>query len=192
MIIMKRLDLLCVMFAVCFVGLSSGVLAEELVENMPIKSIVHDKTTVDTQVNIRTSNVVVKQIPLGHALVLAFPEPFARAQVANPAIADSLILSPTQLYLSGKSIGYTTLTLWGKEKNLSAVLELVVHLPIGALKQNLAALFPEEKDIVITTAHEHIVLTGQVSNIEIKNKIGQVAGAYAPDKVLNFLKFIHE
>ena len=189
---MKRLDYLCVMFAMCFVGLSSAVLAEELVENMPIKSIDDDQKTVDTQVNIRTSNVVVKQIPLGHALVLAFPEPFSRASVANPTIADSLILSPTQLYLSGKAIGYTTLTLWDKQQNLSAVLELVVHLPIGALKQNLASLFPDEKDIVITTAHEHIVLTGQVANLEIKNKIGQVAGAYAPEKVLNFLKFIHE
>ncbi|MCA9472711.1 MAG: pilus assembly protein N-terminal domain-containing protein [Nitrospirales bacterium] len=189
---MKRLDLFCVMVAMCFVGLSSVAEAEELVENMPIKSIEKDEATVDTQVNIRTSNVVVKRIPLGHALVLAFPEPFVGAQVANPAIADSLILSPTQLYLAGKGIGYTTLTLWDKKKNLSAVLELVVHLPIDDLKQNLTALFPEEKDIVITTAHEHIILTGQVSNIEIKTKIGQVAGAYAPHKVLNFLKFIHE
>ncbi len=184
---------LSLVFMVCVTGSSFPAMAEELVENMPIKSIQEEPyPTVNTEVDIRTSNVVMKQIPLGHALVLAFPEPFERAAVANPRIADSLILSPTQLYLSGKAIGYTTLTLWNKEKNLSAVLELVVHLPIAALRQNLTALFPEEKDIVITTAHDHIVLTGQVANVEIKDKVGQVAGAYAPKKVLNFLKYIHE
>ncbi|GJL53812.1 MAG: hypothetical protein NPIRA02_09440 [Nitrospirales bacterium] len=179
---------------ILFTGISSNVLAEELVEKMAIKPV-HEggaSATIETQVDIRSSKVVMKHIPLGHAIVLAFPHPFSHASVANPAVADSLILSQTQLYLSGKDIGYTTLTLWDTDKKLSAVVELVVHLPMEAFRHNLSTLFPEEKNIVITTAHEHIVLTGQVANADIKDKIGQVAGAYAPQKVLNFLKFIHQ
>ncbi|GJL65209.1 MAG: hypothetical protein NPIRA05_01800 [Nitrospirales bacterium] len=185
---------LSVLVVMMLIGISSNALGEELVEKMEIKRVTKEggAAPAETQVDIRTSKVVMKQIPLGHAMVLAFPLPFSHASVANPAVADSLILSPTQLYLSGKKIGYTTLTLWDKEKNLSAVLELVIHLPIEAFRHNLSTLFPEEKNIVITTAHEHLVLTGQVSNAEIKSKVGQVAGAYAPQKVLNFLKFIHE
>jgi len=176
-------------------GVSSAyAVGEELVEKMPIKSIHKDTASAaqEGQADISTSKVMMRQVPLGHAIVLAFPHPFTRASVANPDVAETIVLSPTQLYLSGKTLGYTTLTLWDKEKQISAVLELVVHLPIVALRHNLSALFPMEKDVAITTAHEHIVLSGQVSSTEIKDKIGRVAGAYAPLKVLNFLKLIDE
>ena len=144
------------------------------------------------QADIKSSKVLTKHIPLGHAIVLAFPRPFSRSSVANPDVVDQLALSSTQVYLTGKSLGYTTLTLWGKEKEISFVLELIVHFPVEALRQNLSTLFPDEKEVVITTAHDHLVLTGQVASADIKDKIGAVAEAYAPQKVLNFLKFIHE
>ena len=191
---MKSRHFLSFVLVVFLMGVSSYAGGEELVEKMPIKSI-HEEgepAATETQADISTSKVVIKHIPLGHAIVLAFPQPFKRASVANPDVAETIILSPTQLYLSGKALGYTTLTLWGEEKQISAVLELVVHLPIEALRHNLLALFPEEKNIVITTAHDHLVLTGQVSSIDVKDKVGQVTGAYAPQKVLNFLKYIHE
>lgn len=42
--------------------------------------------------------------------VVAFPgEPFTKLSITNPNVADVGVLSPTQLLLSGKSIGVTTL-----------------------------------------------------------------------------------
>ncbi len=191
---MKSLSLLLLVLVLFFVGFSSSALGEELVENMPIKPISEKSVPVvaEGQSDIKSSKVLTKRIPLGHAIVLAFPRPFSRVSVANPDVVDQLALSSTQVYLTGKSLGYTTLTLWGKEKQISFVLELIVHFPVEALRQNLSTLFPDEKEVVITTAHDHLVLTGQVASTDIKDKIGAVAGAYAPQKVLNFLKFIHE
>ncbi len=176
------------------IGISSYAGAEELVENLSIKSIQEEPEPVAEaeEDEIRTSKVLKRQIPLGHAIVLSFPRPFARASMANPEVADSLVISPKQIYVTGKSLGYTTLTLWGKGKSLVAVLELVVHVPIAELQQTLLTLFSAEKGIVVTAAHEHIVLTGQVSSADMKDKIGQVARAYASGKVLNFLKYLKE
>ncbi|MGB0910990.1 MAG: pilus assembly protein N-terminal domain-containing protein [Nitrospirales bacterium] len=194
---MKSQHLLLVVLVVFLTGISSFAVAEEgeeLVEKMSIKSVDEKFKTADSkyQADISTSKVVMKHIPLGHAMVLTFPLPFTRVSVANPDVADQLVLSPTQVYMTGKAVGFTTLTVWGKDHNILFVLELSVHLPIEGLQRNLSTLFPEEKDIVITTAHDHLVLTGQVASADMKSKVGAVAGAYAPAKVLNFLKLVHE
>ncbi len=191
---MKCRLLLLVVLLVSLVGSLSYAAEEEFVEKMQIKAVQEESEshTGNTQADISSSKVLVKYVPLGQATVLTFPQSFMRASVANPHVAEQLVLSPTQLYLTGKSLGYTTLTVWGEEKQILFVLELVVHFPIESLRQNLSTLFPNEKDVVIATAHDHIVLTGHLATLDIKSKIGQVAGAYAPQKVLNFLKFIHE
>ncbi len=194
---MKRHHLLQVIVLIFLTGVSSYALAaeaDELVEKMPIKSV-HENSEAALskyQADISSSKVVTKHIPLGHAMVLTFPRSFTRVSVANPDIADQLILSPTQVYMTGKAVGFTTLTVWGKENRILFVLELSVHLPIEGLQQNLSTLFPEEKNIVITTAHDHLVLTGQIASADHRDKVGALAGAYAPGKVLNFLTINHE
>ena len=51
---------------------------------------------------------------MGKSKVLDLPVAIKRASLANPDVADTVVLSPTQIYLTGKATGVTNLTLWNE------------------------------------------------------------------------------
>lgn len=50
------------------------------------------------------------EVQAGHAITLDFDQPFAELSIGDPDTADISSLSETQIYLLGKTIGSTTLT----------------------------------------------------------------------------------
>ncbi len=58
---------------------------------------------------------------VGKSVVLRSQKPFRRASLANPEIATTLVLSPKQLYVSGKTLGVTNLTFWGNDGKVFAI-----------------------------------------------------------------------
>ena len=63
---------------------------------------------------------------------------------------------------------------------------------VTRLKENLHKTLPEENGILITSDHDHITLSGTASNANNLNRALSMAEAYAPKKVLNFLKIYPE
>lgn len=51
-------------------------------------------------------------VTVGKSVLISAPAPLARVSVANPQVADALVLTPRQVYLMGKSVGVTNVTLW--------------------------------------------------------------------------------
>ena len=84
-------------------------------------------------------------IPVNKSQVLRLDVPLADLLVGNPEIADVLALTDRSIYVLGKSIGSTSLTLYGQGKTLIAVLDLVVSQDVEGLKARLFELMPEEK-----------------------------------------------
>lgn len=113
-----------------------------------------------------------------------------RAHVVNPDIAE-LVYSKTQspywVFLSGKSIGTTQLTLWGNGNELLGSYEVTVRADVGGLKKDLYEIFPTD-DITVRDSGEHVTLTGTVSDSVRLTKVLALAEAYAPDKVINLLQ----
>ena len=58
---------------------------------------------------LRDQNVV--QVPKDKSRIIDLPFPVARVSVANPAIADILVINPEQIYVVGKQFGTTNMTL---------------------------------------------------------------------------------
>src|SRR5499427_7147415 len=54
------------------------------------------------------------ELTVGKSRVLDLPVAIKRASLANPDVADTVVLSPTQIYLTGKTSGVTNLTLWNE------------------------------------------------------------------------------
>ena len=52
------------------------------------------------------------ELTVGKSKVLDLPVAIKRASLANPDVADTVVLSPTQIYVTGKACGVTNLTLW--------------------------------------------------------------------------------
>ena len=135
-----------------------------------------------------TNDPETLQIGLGASIIIDSPAPFSRASVADPEIADPLILSTKQIYLTGKKIGATTLTLWGKNKQVSNVFNVLVTPDLTKLKAQLHQLFPQEKKVKVTGGHDGLTLSGMVTSAENLSRIVSMAEPYAPKKVSNLLQ----
>lgn len=127
------------------------------------------------------------KLVLGRSQVVNSSVPIRRASLANPAIADAVILSPTQLYVVAQTVGVTTLTLWDDENKVLTAFDLVVAPDLTRLKAQLHEVLPHET-IMVTASHEHIALSGTVSSAVNLSRALSVAEAYAPENVLNLLE----
>ena len=129
---------------------------------------------------------------VGKSTVVDMPVAIKRASLADPQIADAIVLSPKQIYVTGKGYGSTNLTLWGKDDQVLAVFDLDVGIDLARLKQHLAELLPDESNLHLKGTNDHITVSGTVSCESRLTQVLAVAEAYAPKKVLNFLKIYPE
>ena len=148
----------------------------------------------DGTVRIATASREAQQLSLvvGKSTVVDVPVPIKRASLADPQIADAIVLSPKQIYVTGKGYGTTNLTLWGKDDQVLAIFDLDVGVDLVRLKQHLAELLPDETNIHLRGTHDHVSLSGTVSSEGRLHQVLLVAEAYAPKKVLNFIKVYPE
>ena len=129
---------------------------------------------------------------VGKSTVVDLSVPIKRASLADPQIADAIVLSPKQIYVTGKGYGTTNLTIWGREDQVIAVFDLDVGVDLVRLKQHLGELLPDETNIHLKGTHDHVTISGTVSSEGRAQQVLAVAEAYAPKKVLNFLKIYPE
>ena len=120
------------------------------------------------------------------------PVAIKRASLADPLIADAIVLSPKQIYVTGKGHGSTNLTLWGKDDQVLAIFDLDVGVDLTRLKQHLGELLPDETNLRLKGTNDHVTVSGTVSSEARLSQVMAVAEAYAPKKVLNFLKVYPE
>lgn len=141
-----------------------------------------------TEATIKANAPQRLALVLGKSIVVESPVPIRRTSLADPQIADVMVLSPKQLYVIGKAVGTTNLTLWEKGDRISAVFDLVVSPDLIRLKEQLHELLPEETAIRVTASHDSVALSGSISSAASLAQTLAIAEAYAPKKVLNLLQ----
>jgi len=96
------------------------------------------------------------ELTAGKSKVLDLPVAIKRASLANPDVADTVVLSPTQIYLTGKTSGVTNLTLWNESGKMMGMYDVVIVPDLSRLKENLFKAMPDEKNIMVMTSHDSI------------------------------------
>jgi len=99
----------------------------------------------------------------GKSVILRSAAPINRISVAEPAVADFILLSAHEIYLKGKTAGITNLTLW-QDKKLVAIYDLEVVYDLSRLKQKLHALLPGEDRLRVISTNDSITMAGKISN----------------------------
>jgi pilus assembly protein CpaC len=139
-----------------------------------------------------STDVQALDLVLGKSTVVDVPVAIKRASLADPAIADAIVLSPKQIYVTGKGYGSTNLTLWGKDDQILAIFDVEVSLDVARLTEKFSLLLPEETNIHLTCSNDHLTLSGTISSPAKLSQALAVAEAYAPKKVINLLKVYPE
>ena len=179
---MKRLSFSFQNILGCILLFAGSVLGIQLISPSSLKAEGLTQEIIQS-VEPQALNLVV-----GKSVVLRSSKRIKRASLANPEIASTLVLSPQQFYLNGKSIGVTNLTFWGRDGNVFAIYDVRVSPDLKRLKSHLHELFPAEKHIQVRSANDHITLAGSISGPEVMTQVLGLANTYAPKKVMNLMQ----
>jgi pilus assembly protein CpaC len=125
-------------------------------------------------------------VPVNKSQVLTVDRPIGKAMVGSADIADVLPITNRSLYVLGKKMGTTSLTVYDTDNRVISVVDVSVGPDVMTLRKQLAELIPGE-NIGARISNEAVVLTGVVSNGPAVDRAVQLAKTYAGDKVVNML-----
>jgi len=125
-------------------------------------------------------------VPLNKSQVLTVDRPFSKALVGNQEIADILPMTNRSVYVLGKKMGTTSLTLYDNRNMMIAVVDVAVGPDVVTLKRQLSELLPGQQ-VGARISNDAVVLTGTVSSAAAVDRAVQIAKTYAGDKVVNML-----
>jgi len=111
---------------------------------------------------------------VGRSIVISSPTRIKRVSLADPNIAEAIVVSPNQVLVNGKTPGGVSLLLWD-ESDQSQAFEVSVDIDVLGLSQKIHEVFPAE-DVHIETSKDVVMLSGNLSS------------AIAADKVLEVVK----
>jgi pilus assembly protein CpaC len=124
----------------------------------------------------------VLHLTVGQSKVIRSIYPITRISVADPEIADIILISEKEVYVNGLSPGVTNLSIWGKNRFTSAT--VTVEADLTLLKEKLHQILPGQ-NIEVKAAGSSVVLSGEVSGPLAQDTALTLAGNWAGGPVAN-------
>lgn len=174
--------------AVMFAGVH-GAIAQQVQQNaagMPAMVNPVPAATLQTAASIPQTQPAATEsegpqtlhLLVGRSLVISSPSKIKRVSLADPTIAEAIVVSPFQVLLNGKAPGGVSLLLWD-EADQSQAFEVSVDIDILGLSQKIHEVFPSEP-VQVETSRDIVILSGRVSSAAVADKILEVVKAAAP------------
>src|SRR5215467_1632780 len=102
-------------------------------------------------------------VTLNKSRTLRFDKPFASAVVGAPDIMDALPMSDRVLYIQGKKVGTTNVSVFDQSMKLIGVLDVEVAIDTGNLQQKIRSV-TGSRGIRVRSSNGQIVLSGVAGN----------------------------
>ncbi|QLA17091.1 type II and III secretion system protein family protein [Desulfolutivibrio sulfoxidireducens] len=131
------------------------------------------------------------EVPIGKSVIYTSTRgDIGRVSVANPDIANFVMLSARQVYINGLAAGVTALTVWDRGDKLLDVYDVDVAPDVTRVKRMLHDIMPEETGLQVMASQDSITLSGSVQNSENLKKAVSLAEIHVskPEKVVNLVK----
>ena len=112
--------------------------------------------------------------------------PFTEIVVADPETADVNPLTDRTLYVLGRKLGTTNVTLFDERKRLVAVIDIEVTHDLTGLRQALKSAIPNST-LKVRSVNGRVLIDGQVPSAPAAEKAMAIARDFAGDDVTNSL-----
>ena len=126
------------------------------------------------------------EVPVNKSQVVTVDRAIGKALVGNAEIADVLPISERSVYVLGKKMGTTSLTLYSRDNRVLAVMDVAVGPDVDAMRTQFRQLIPGQT-IDARISNDAVILSGTVSDPGAADRAAQIAKAYAGDKVINLI-----
>ena len=121
------------------------------------------------------------EVPLNKSQVVSTDRPIARAMVGSSEIADVLPITDRSVYVLGKKMGTTSLTLYDRVGRVISIVDISVGPDVIALAEQIGQIVPGDK-VQARISNKSIVLTGMVNSAGAADRVAQLAKAYVDGK----------
>jgi pilus assembly protein CpaC len=115
---------------------------------------------------------------VGRSIVITSPARIRRVSIADPTVAEAIVVSPNQVLVNGKTPGGVSLIVWD-ETDQSQSFEVSVDIDVLGLSQKIREVFPNE-DVHLDTSRDVVMLSGKISSKEIADKILEIVKGVTP------------
>lgn len=119
-------------------------------------------------------------LTIGKSTLMRMPSAVSRISLGNPNVADVTLISPTELYLLGKTYGSTNLIVWRKGGGPTAI-DVNVNIDHGRMEDKIRELLPAETGIRVRPAADSVILTGMVTSAVKARAAEDIANAFVRD-----------
>ncbi|MFP3948897.1 MAG: pilus assembly protein N-terminal domain-containing protein, partial [Longimicrobiales bacterium] len=109
----------------------------------------------------------------GTSAVLVSPTQFNRVSMADPEVAEAVVMSPTEVLINGLALGNTTFVAWDTA-GVRRIYGVEVTADAGALGRHLTTLYPDE-DIEVGAQGNTLILSGTVSSAFVARRALELA-----------------
>jgi pilus assembly protein CpaC len=119
-------------------------------------------------------------VTLNKSRTLRLEKSFASAVVGSPDIVDALPMSDRTLYIQGKKVGTTNVSVFDQGMQLIGVIDVEVALDTGNLQEKIRAS-TSSGGIRVTSSNGQLVLSGVAGNSVAAERAVQVAKTMMPE-----------
>ena len=113
-------------------------------------------------------------VTVNKSRTLRIEKPFASAVVGSPDIVDALPMSDRTLYIQGKKVGTTNVSVFDQTMQLIGVIDVEVTLDTGNLQEKIRSS-TASRGIRVGSSNGQIVLSGVAANAVAAERAVQVA-----------------
>src|SRR5450432_299343 len=161
-----------------FLGASSAIAQESPVTAMQSQATPEPTRSAQTEQAPSAEGPQQLHLLVGRSLVITSPARIRRVSLADPAIAEAIVVSPTQVLVNGKAPGGVSLLLWD-EQDQSQAFEVSVDIDVMSLTEKIHQVFPSEP-VQVETSKDVVMLSGRISSAAVADKILEVVKNATP------------
>ncbi|MEY3081559.1 MAG: hypothetical protein RJA94_1587 [Pseudomonadota bacterium] len=149
------------------------------------QSVVPSGASAATLVKISTDDRVARlKVVMGRSETFRFTVPFGEIVVGDPETADVNALSDRTLYVLGRKLGSTNVTLFDEKKDLLAVIDVEVTHDLTGLSSTLKQAIPGAR-LKVRSVNGRVLLEGEVPSAPAAEKAMTIARDFVGDDVTN-------
>ena len=130
-------------------------------------------STLVGQMDIQTRAEEVITISRGSTAILTEADSITRISIADPNVAEPVVIPPNQVLINARTPGSTSLVIWGWDR-VARMYTVEVTADVASLQRQIDDLFPDA-GLTVTSTGSSIVLSGQVRDAQTVRKATELA-----------------
>ena len=124
------------------------------------------------------------RVPVGKSDTINLENAFTEALVGDSEVADVIPLTNKSLYVLGKKIGSTRLTILDSDKKVQGIVEVEISYDVAGIRAQIQEALPQAR-VKVKSMNGRIVLSGFVPDAPTLERAISIATQFAPDAVVN-------